>query len=312
MEKSSILPDGIYAMLVTPLDTKQRVNYGALQKELEWCADQGANGAVVTPSIGEFACLHDAERWECFYVCAEFAKHHLSRSFRLIAGTADTCTEKMLSHAERAKNCGYHAMQLNAPYYWGIEEDQVWRYYESAVKTGLPVVVYNNPRLSKFEMSRKFLGELSKLEGVVSIKETKTDPHVDLEPLFEAVNPVDAKIFTTFRVFFDGYMLHSNGGFINVFALPSIIKLWKLLNRANSREDFFKARKLQTFINFVFPRGSEGNKYHIATTKAAASLVTGIPMGTPRSPYEANLENYEKRLISFLPTLQFFCDSIAN
>jgi dihydrodipicolinate synthase/N-acetylneuraminate lyase len=294
------LPDGVYAMLVTPFDNQEQINFNALRDEVRWCIAQGAIGVVVTPSIGEFACLTNEERWKCFEVCYEAAKEFAPRSFKTIAMIAATHTREMLKHAEVARAIGYDAAQLIAPYYWIPDEEEVLAYYMSAIATGLPIVVYHNPRLSKFKMSRAFVGKLARLEGVVAIKEVETDRHVELEPLFQQVDGTGVKVFTTFRAFFDGCMLGSAGGFINVFALPACVKLWQLFQR----RDYQRASDIQTMINETFPRGGENNKKHIGTTKMAASVVTGIDMGAPRAPYSLPEAKFEERLRSELPKLQ--------
>ncbi|MBI4458658.1 MAG: dihydrodipicolinate synthase family protein [Acidobacteria bacterium] len=294
------LPDGVYAMLVTPFDKNEQIDFGALAAEVRWCIQQGAAGIVVTPSIGEFACLTNEERWKCFEACFQTAREHAPAGFRTVAMTGATCTREMVQHAEVARKIGYDAAQLIAPYYWVPDEEEVFDYYRAAVATGLPVVVYHNPRLSKFKMSRAFLGRLARLEGVVAIKEVETDRHVELEPLFRQVEGTGVKIFTTFRAFLDGYLLGSAGGFINVFALPGCLKLWEVLRSG----DYRRGSALQTMINEAFPRGGEDNKKHIGTTKMSASVVTGINMGAPRSPYRLPSPEFEERLRAFLPTLQ--------
>ena len=299
-EKTHPLPDGIYAMLVTPFYSNEDINFLALQKEVVWCNDLGAQGIVVCPSIGEFACLSKDERWACFEGCFDTAKRVGRSGFKTIATIAATHTIEMLEHARRAKNIGYDAGQLTAPYYWIPDEEEVLDYFKAACDTDLPIVVYHNPRLSKFKMSRKFLGKLARLEGVIAIKEVETDRHVELEPLFKEVKGTGVKIFTTFRAFLDGAMLYSSGGFINVFALPACLALMELIKQG----DLWGASDLQTMINEVFPRGGEGNLKHIGTTKMAASVVTGIDMGSPRSPYKLPDPKFEARLREEWPKLE--------
>src|SRR5258705_337540 len=44
----------------------------------------------------------------------------------------------------------------------------------------LPVVIYHNPALSKFNISPKFAGKLATIQGVVALKEVLTDlQHLD-------------------------------------------------------------------------------------------------------------------------------------
>lgn len=304
--QKEILPDGIYAMLVTPFDAQENIDFVALRKEVLWCKKAGAQGIVVCPSIGEFACLTNEERWACFEDCLYMTRRYGGPDFKTIAMIGATHTREMLEHAKRAKDAGYDAGQLIAPYYWVPDEEEVYDYFAAATETGLPIVVYHNPRLSKFKMSRKFMGRLARVPGIIAIKEVETDRHVELEPLFKEMNTVlretgrRVKIFTTFRAFLDGAMLGSSGGFINVFALQACVALWKLFKEVNYRD----ASDLQTMINETFPRGGEGNLRHIGTTKMAASVVTGIDMGAPRAPYKLPDPKFEARLREEWPKLE--------
>ncbi len=297
LEREPII-DGVYAMLVTPFDKSEEIDFATLKREVAWCIEQGAVGLVVAPSIGEFACLTNKERYLCFEVAFEEAKNH-NPGIRMIAMTAATHTREMLEHTRMAKTIGYDAAQLIAPYYWIPDEEEVFDYFKTAAKEGLPLVVYHNPRLSKFKMSRSFLARLVGIPGIVGIKEVETDRHVELEPLFEKTRGTDVKIFTTFRAFFDGFMLGSAGGFINVFALPACVKLYEVLKKGYFR----RGSQIQTMINEVFPRGGEDNKKHIGTTKMTASIITGIDMGFPRAPYMLPPKKFEEQLKEMLPKL---------
>ncbi len=296
------ISDGIYAMLVTPFNPDETINLDALRAEIDWCVKQGAVGIVVTPSIGEFACLTDDERYLCMDACAWHLRSNYPSIVR-IATVADTCTRKVEQHVQKALVMKYHAAQLIPPYYWHpVLDTEVFNFYKSVSEMHLPIVVYHNPRLSKVSMPPKFLGKLAELPGVVAIKETKTDRQEHLEPLFKAVAK-QAKIFTTFRVFSTGLLMNSNGGFINVFALPFCVEMWRLHEEVNTGSSFMQIEKIQNMINEVFPRGGEDNPYHIGTTKMAASVVTGIPMGSPRHPYQLPDKKFEDELRKNLPTL---------
>src|SRR5258705_7790382 len=89
----------------------------------------------------------------------------------------------------------------------------------------LPVVIYHNPALSKFNISPKFAGKLATIQGVVAFKEVLTDLQ-HLEALYDEVDgPAD--IYNTFRAMLAGLMLRAAGGFINNFSVPAGVPLPK-------------------------------------------------------------------------------------
>ncbi len=299
------LVDGVYAMLVTPMHANGNINLEALRSEVWWAIQQGAVGIVVTPSIGEFACLDDEERYKCFRVCADEASkwfiagcQQQHQRIITIAMTADTCTKKILRHTNVAMDFGYDAAQLIPPYYWIPDDEEVFNHYASAAARGLPLVVYHNPMLSKVKMSIPLLKRIADIPGVVAMKEVETDRQVRLEPLLPALKE-KIKVFTTYRAFTTGLLLGASGCFANIQSLPFCVKMYDLW-QGGERDH---AEAIQNLLNEVLPRGGESNKRHIGTNKLAASLVTGIDMGSPRAPYGLPSKEVGEKITSMLPQL---------
>lgn len=290
------LVNGVYAMLVTPMRSDGNVDFAALRREVSWAIEYGAVGVVVTPSIGEFACLDDNERWECFHVCKEEASQY--DGIITIAMTADTCTKKVLRHTDVAIGLGYDAAQLIPPYYWIPDQDEVFDHYSAAAASKLPLVVYHNPHLSKVEMSIDLLKRIAKIPGVVGIKEVKTDRQVRLEPLFAGMKG-RVKVFLTYRAFTTGLLLGASGGFANIQSLPFCVKMYDLWQKGDREH----AEAIQNLLNEVLPRGGENNQRHIGTNKLAASIVTGIDMGPPRTPYGFPDKEVRRSISDRLPQL---------
>ena len=287
---------GIIAMLVTPFTKDYQLDEGALRAEVDWCIQQGANGIVATPSIGEFLHLSEAERVQAFGVTLDQARTHTE--LITVAMTSGATTLEALKFAKIASEMGYAAQQLIPPYYWRCGEAEVYRHYQMVAEAGhLPVVVYHNPALSKFTMSPQFCGRLCDIAGIVAIKEVLTDLQ-HLEALYDEVRG-RVNILQTFRALLSGLMLGAAGGFINVFAVPAAVSL----QQAFRAGDITRAVEIQRRLNRCFPRGGEEALGHLGTTKVTASVVTGIDMGPARPPYMAP-DDAAERLRQRLPELQ--------
>lgn len=283
-------------MLVTPMRESGEINHQNLRAEARWAIEHGAVGVVVAPSIGEFACLDDRERYECFETCAEELSRHTG--IIKIAMTADTCTRKIERHARVALDFGYDAAQLIPPYYWIPDEEEVCDHYSLAAQMGLPIVVYNNPMLSKVKMSIPLLKRIADIPGVIAMKEVETDRQVRLEPLFAGLkNKID--VFTTYRAFTTGLLLGASGCFANIQSLPFCVKMYDLWQKGERDH----AEAIQNLLNEVLPRGGESNRRHIGTNKLAATIVTGIDMGSPRAPYGLPQKEVGEKIASMLPQL---------
>lgn len=290
------LGHGILAMLVTPFDSDYQLNEDGLRKEVSWALDNGADGIVATPSIGEFLHLSEAERIRAWEVTLEATRQR--PGVPAVAMTSGATTLETLAYARRAAAMGFDAQQVIPPYYWRCGELEVERHYRMISEAGdLPVVIYHNPALSKFTITPRFAGQLATIPNVVAMKEVLTD----LQHLEELYDQIDGRIeiYNTFRALMSGLLLGAAGGFINIFAVPAAAALLK----AYRAGDLPRAQEIQRRLNRCFPRGGEEALGHLGTTKVTATVTTGIEMGPARPPYMAP-ENAADLIKRRLPALR--------
>src|SRR5579864_5959451 len=211
-------------MLVTPFAEDYQLNEAALRAEVRWALDNGADGIVATPSIGEFLHLSESERLHAWEITLEESRKR--PGVCAVAMTSGATTLETLGYAKHAARMGFDAQQVIPPYYWRCGELEVERHYRMVAEAGdLPVVIYHNPALSKFTITPKFAGRLATIPGVAAFKEVLTDLQ-HLEALYDEVGG-RADIYNTFRALLAGLMLGAAGGFINVFAVPAAAALLK-------------------------------------------------------------------------------------
>ena len=290
------LVHGIHAMLVTPFDSDYQLNEEALRNEVRWALENGADGIVATPSIGEFLHLSEAERIRAWEVTLEETRKQPGAP--AVAMTSGATTLETLSYAKRAAQMGFDAQQVIPPYYWRCGELEVERHYRMISEAGdLPVVIYHNPALSKFTITPRFAGKLATLPNVVAMKEVLTD----LQHLEELYDQIDGRIdvYNTFRALMSGLLLGAAGGFINIFAVPAAAALIGAYRAGELK----RAQEIQRRLNRCFPRGGEEALGHLGTTKVTATVATGIEMGPARPPYMAP-ENAAELIKRRLPALK--------
>jgi len=285
----------VIGLIVTPMDRSYAVDEGALRAQIDWCFAQGATGIVATGSIGEFLHLEDDERRRVLEVVLDQTRKHPGKS--AFAMTSGATTLQALRWTKVAAQLGYDCGVVIAPYYWKVGEREAFDHFRTIAESGLlPVCVYHNPALSKFLMSPAFFRRVAELDNVVCVKEVETELQ-HLEAIADALDG-RAIYLQTFRAYLTGRLLGSNGGQINVFAVPACVAIddaWK-------RGDFALAEEIQRRLNRVFPRGGEAALGALGMTKATASVVTGIGMGPARPPYLAP-DDAEERITKRLPEL---------
>jgi dihydrodipicolinate synthase/N-acetylneuraminate lyase len=289
------LAHGILAMLVTPFTADYQLNEAALRAEVRWALDNGADGIVATPSIGEFLHLSEGERLRAWEITLEETRKR--SGVCAVAMTSGATTLETLGYARHAAKMGFDAQQVIPPYYWRCGELEVERHYRMVAEAGdLPVVIYHNPALSKFTIAPKFAGRLAAIPNIVAIKEVLTDLQ-HLEALYDEIGG-RIGVYNTFRALLAGLMLGAAGGFINIFAVPAATALMKSFQRG----EIERAQEIQRRLNRCFPRGGEETLGHLGTTKVTATVATGIEMGPARPPYMAP-ENAAALIKSRLPKL---------
>jgi dihydrodipicolinate synthase/N-acetylneuraminate lyase len=289
------LAQGILAMLVTPFTADYQLNEAALRAEVRWALDNGADGIVATPSIGEFLHLSESERLRAWELTLEETRKRAGVC--AVAMTSGATTLETLRYAKHAAQMGFDAQQVIPPYYWRCGELEVERHYRMIAEAGdLPVVIYHNPALSKFTIAPKFAGRLAAIPNIVAIKEVLTDLQ-HLEALYDEIGG-RIGVYNTFRALLAGLMLGAAGGFINIFAVPAAAALMKSFKGG----EIPRAQEIQRRLNRCFPRGGEETLGHLGTTKVTATVATGIEMGPARPPYMAP-ENAAALIKSRLPKL---------
>jgi dihydrodipicolinate synthase/N-acetylneuraminate lyase len=286
---------GVIALVVTPMDRTYAVDEGALRAQIDWCFAHGATGVVATGSIGEFLHLEDDERRRVLEVVLDQTRRHPGKS--AFAMTSGATTLQALRWTRTAAELGYDCAVVIAPYYWKVGEREAFDHFRTVAETNLlPVCVYHNPALSKFHMSPAFFRRVAELENVVCVKEVETDLQ-HLEQVADALQG-RAIYLQTFRAYLTGRLLGSNGGQINVFAVPACVAI----DEAWKRGDIALAQEIQRRLNRVFPRGGEAALGALGMTKTTASVVTGIDMGPARPPYLAP-DDAQERIEHRLPEL---------
>jgi len=285
----------VIGLIVTPMDRTYAIDEGALRAQIDWCVAQGATGIVAGGSIGEFLHLEDDERRRMLEVVLDQTRKHPGKS--AFAMTSGATTLQALRWTKVASELGYDCGVLIAPYYWKVGEREAFDHFRTVAESGpMPVCVYHNPALSKFHMSPAFFRQVAELDNVVCVKEVETE----LQHLEAVADALDGRAIylQTFRAYLTGRLLGSNGGQINVFAVPACVAIddaWK-------RGDYALAEEIQRRLNRVFPRGGEAALGALGMTKKTASVVTGIDMGPARPPYLAP-DDAEERITQRLPEL---------
>ena len=158
---------GSFVALVTPF-RDGKVDEAALRSLLRWHVEKGTDGLVPCGTTGEGATLAPDEAVRVVRICVEEARGRLP----VVAGCGSNSTAVTIENVVRAKEAGADAALVVTPYYNKPTQEGLYRHFEVvAARGGLPVLVYNVPSRTSVDILPETLGRLSRLPGIVGVKE---------------------------------------------------------------------------------------------------------------------------------------------
>ena len=162
-------PEGILTVTVTPFDGDGAVDYGGLERLIEFVIANGVHCIVPCGTTGEYYALDHDERLSVMRFVAE----RVAGRATILAGTNAATTREVITLSTAAKDLGYQGLLLAAPYYSLPTTDELVAHFRAvAGAVDLPIVLYNFPARTGVDMDPAFLDGIRAVENIVAIKES--------------------------------------------------------------------------------------------------------------------------------------------
>jgi 4-hydroxy-tetrahydrodipicolinate synthase len=163
--------EGVSTALVTPFRNGE-VDEAALRDLVEVQIEAGVAGLVPCGSTGESATMSHAEHRRTMEIVVAAARGRVP----VIAGTGSNNTREAVELTQHAKEAGADGALLISPYYnKPTQEGIIAHYSEIAVRTGLPLVVYNIPGRTGSNLLPNTIARLAEVDQIVGVKEACGD-----------------------------------------------------------------------------------------------------------------------------------------
>ena len=160
---------GYFVPIFTPFNKDGSIDKTALQENILYLIDEGIHGITMTGSFGEFPLLSFEERISLYELAVETASGRCT----IVAGTAQAQTQETILLSQAAEKSGVDGIMLISPYYLLPSENDLRNHFTLVSQNvSIPITIYNNPPRTGINMSPAFLTELSRLENVVTIKQS--------------------------------------------------------------------------------------------------------------------------------------------
>jgi dihydrodipicolinate synthase/N-acetylneuraminate lyase len=166
-----MLLSGIFPPITTPFYPDGEVYYKKIEANVERYSRTPVAGIVVQGSTGEAILLSDQERREVLKAALAAAAPNKV----MIAGTGVESAHETLKLTEYAAELGYDAAMIRTPHYYKkqmLAANLLAFYRTVADRSALPIIIYNFPQATGYDMPAEIVIELAGHPNIIGIKES--------------------------------------------------------------------------------------------------------------------------------------------
>ena len=163
---------GIFPPITTPFYPDGKIYYKKLEHNVDRYSRAPISGIVVQGSTGEAILLSDDERRDVLKAAMTAAAPNKV----MIAGTGIESAIETLRLTEYAASLGYDAAMVRTPHYYKGQmnkpQNMLAFYRTVADQSPLPIVIYNFPQATGYDMPAEVAIELAEHQNIIAIKES--------------------------------------------------------------------------------------------------------------------------------------------
>lgn len=169
-----MLLHGIFPPITTPFYPDGKVYFKKLESNVERYSRTPCAGIVVLGSTGEAILLSDEERRDAL----KSVREATAPNKVLVAGTGIESAIETLRLTEYAAELGYDVAMVRTPHYYKkqMQAANMLAFYRTvADRSPLPVIVYNFPQATGYDIPAELVIELAEHPNLIGIKESSGD-----------------------------------------------------------------------------------------------------------------------------------------
>lgn len=160
---------GTGVALVTPFHKQGTIDFGSLEKLLNYTISNKVDYLVLMGTTGESVTLSKDEK----YALLEFVKEQISGRIPLVLGMGGYNTQYVINHLQTTDLNGVDAILSVTPYYNKPTQRGLFLHYKQiASASPLPIILYNVPGRTSVNMTAETTLQLAnEISGIIGIKE---------------------------------------------------------------------------------------------------------------------------------------------
>jgi len=264
---------GIIPPMVTPLlSDNLSLDLKGVNKLLEHLIAGGVHGVFVLGTTGESTSLSYKTRAQLINESCKIVNGRIP----VFVGITDTSIEESINLATIAKKAGASYVVAAPPYYYGLGQEELFKYYwKLADALPLPLFLYNMPSHTKINIDVKTVVRLSEHPNIVGLKDSSANTVYFQNLCFLLKSkPNFSLIVGPEEITAETILMGGNGGVnggANMFP-----KLYVALYNAAMAKDLKRIEILQPLVmditTSIYTLGSYGSSYLKGLKGALAAL----------------------------------------
>ncbi len=159
---------GVFPAVTTKLKPDYSLDLEAIRAGLERLIEAGVGGVVMMGMVGENAQLSPEEK----LTLLRTAKEAVQGRVPVISGLAETSTGRATGFAQQAEKIGVDGLMVFPGLTYKSDPRETVAFYKSVAQaSGLPILLYNNPRGYGVDLTSDLIAQLLQCPTIVAIKE---------------------------------------------------------------------------------------------------------------------------------------------
>ena len=267
--------NGIFPYLVSPINEDGTIKEGSLRQIVEHLIDCGVHGLVPLGSTGEFYYLNNEQKRKIVEIVVDQAAGRVP----VIAGVASSSTLEATIQAKDYEKIGVDGILLILNVYFPLKQEDVYNYFKDVSESvSCPIVIYNNPKFTGFEIQTDTLNRLSQIQNIRYYK----DASANTGRLFEIKNITEGKLD-----------IFSASAHVPVFVMMMGGKGWMAGPACVIRRESIRLYNMccekrwdeaMEYQKKIWKMNSVFQKYNLAACIKAALNLQGFDVGYPVAP----------------------------
>jgi 2-dehydro-3-deoxy-D-pentonate aldolase len=292
---------GIIPPMVTPLlSDNLTLDIKGVQHLVEHLVSGGVHGIFILGTTGESTSLSYKTREQLIVESCKAVNGRVP----VFVGITDTSIEESIHLALIAERVGAAAVVAAPPYYYGLGQEELYKYYwRLADQLTLPLFLYNMPSHTKINIDVKTVVRLSEHPNIIGLKDSSANA-VYFQSLCYLLKNNFSLLVGPEEITAETVLMGGNGGVnggANLFP-----KLYVALYNAAVTKDFARMEELQNLVmeisTKIYTVGSYGSSY-LKGLKGALSAL-GIINGNIAPPFTTFDEKEMTKVIANIKEIE--------